>query len=485
MSDLLQPGHHPDADQLNAFVEHALPLHEYEQTLAHLAVCSDCRSIVALSIPPMEEPLGAQHDVVRKPRFSGWRLAWPAATAVAALAIVVVVHIRRTETMRSSTVANQRADLHPPTPVAAPETSSSATSEQAPPLSGRGPASPSKTKSSISTNSKKSTTPFHQSRDLGAQVQSSSGPTTASTIGGAVGISIRNGAAPLQNPSPTVADTLQKKLFNSVNMAPPVATGGPVAGSLGRSEVMVATPPADDVATPNAFSRSLPSHLPAISVASAGHQILAIDTQSTVFFSGDEGQSWKVIAPQWQGRAVKVALASSVASTGIATGNTALSSSFTLRAGTVHAQFPGASSTLAGKVTDTTGAAISDAAVVVTGTEAANVRTVKTDHSGSYVVGGLAPGHYQITARVPGFQEQVLSVSVTSSEQGLANFTLPIGAAAETVTVEAAPVPLVELSTTNRKIAEPSVIKSLPLFEITTEDGNQWTSNDGQTWKHK
>jgi hypothetical protein len=110
---------------------------------------------------------------------------------------------------------------------------------------------------------------------------------------------------------------------------------------------------------------------------------------------------------------------------------------------------------------------------------------VLTDHSGSYVIGGLVPGHYQIAARAPGFQEQMLSVSVTSSEQGLANFTLPIGSAAETVTVEAAPVPLVELPTTNRKIAEPSAIKSLPLFEITTEDGNKWTSNDGQAWKHK
>ncbi len=52
MSELLQAGQHPDADQLNAFVEHTLPAHEQQQTLAHLAVCPACRQIVALSLPP-------------------------------------------------------------------------------------------------------------------------------------------------------------------------------------------------------------------------------------------------------------------------------------------------------------------------------------------------------------------------------------------------------------------------------------------------
>ena len=53
MSDLTQFGQHPDADQLTAFVEHALPPHEREQTLAHLATCEHCRAVVALSLPPL------------------------------------------------------------------------------------------------------------------------------------------------------------------------------------------------------------------------------------------------------------------------------------------------------------------------------------------------------------------------------------------------------------------------------------------------
>ncbi len=55
MSDLLQPGQHPDADQLSVFVEQALPPHEREQILAHLAICPDCRSIVFLTLPPLED----------------------------------------------------------------------------------------------------------------------------------------------------------------------------------------------------------------------------------------------------------------------------------------------------------------------------------------------------------------------------------------------------------------------------------------------
>ena len=55
MSELFQAGQHPDADQLNAFVEHTLPAHEQQQTLAHLALCPHCRQIVALSLPPGDE----------------------------------------------------------------------------------------------------------------------------------------------------------------------------------------------------------------------------------------------------------------------------------------------------------------------------------------------------------------------------------------------------------------------------------------------
>lgn len=524
MSDLLQFGHHPDADQLNAFVEHALPLHEYEQTLAHLAVCSDCRSIVAFSMPPMEEAPVLQAKTVRKSWFPGWKLAWPTAAAFAALAIVVL-YIRNTTNLPNTGVSIQRADS--PSPVPAPEKLTKPNALVGP-VSHQGRLSSSTTKNSVGISSRNAAAPSNQSSDLRAHAPSSP-DRSAKVINGnqpdsliaSAGVGSGNGGVLSQHPAPTVTDSLHQNRFNAgaassavpaSPLASPASVGGPLRRPYDVAPTHAATlnafnqnPEVTTAAAPMALSfngrnvglneaggvlaqHPLPSHLPAISMVSANHQILAIDTQNSLFFSGDEGKSWKAISPQWQGRAVKVVLVSSETlakmSSGIAVGNIA-SPSFASQTAPARAQDPGASSVLTGKVTDTTGAAIPDASIVVTGTEAANVHNVKTDHSGSYAIGGLVPGHYQIAARAPGFQEQVSAVNVASSEQGLANFALPIGSTSETVTVEATALPLVELPTTNREIAEPSIIKPPPLFEITTEDGNHWISVDGQTWKPK
>src|SRR5882757_3248741 len=94
MSDLTQHGQHPDADQLTAFVEQALPPYEREQTLAHLATCAGCRTIVTLSLPSLEESPTLQPKPVHKPwvsrLFSGWHLVWPVAAALAALSFVFI-----------------------------------------------------------------------------------------------------------------------------------------------------------------------------------------------------------------------------------------------------------------------------------------------------------------------------------------------------------------------------------------------------------
>src|SRR5271170_7707730 len=92
MNELIQSERHLDADQLSAFVEDALPAHEREQTLAHLATCADCRTIVELSLPPLDEAPALEPEPARRPWLSGWTLAWPAATlaALAALAFFIV-----------------------------------------------------------------------------------------------------------------------------------------------------------------------------------------------------------------------------------------------------------------------------------------------------------------------------------------------------------------------------------------------------------
>src|ERR1017187_6270439 len=114
MSHILQPGQHPDADQLNAFVEHGLPLHEQQQTLAHLANCAECRAIVYLAQPAsLEESTQLRPIAERKPWFSGWNLAWPAAAALACL-IMFTVHLHNTGRGKREAASITIGYLQPP-----------------------------------------------------------------------------------------------------------------------------------------------------------------------------------------------------------------------------------------------------------------------------------------------------------------------------------------------------------------------------------
>jgi hypothetical protein len=125
MNEILQPGQHPDADQLSAFVEHALPLHEQQQTLAHLATCADCRAIVYFAEPTaLEGPARPQAVAARKPwsgwsLFSGWTLVWPAAAALACL-IILTVHLHNATIGKSRPAAVNTAHLEQ-TPPALPQ----------------------------------------------------------------------------------------------------------------------------------------------------------------------------------------------------------------------------------------------------------------------------------------------------------------------------------------------------------------------------
>jgi Carboxypeptidase regulatory-like domain/Putative zinc-finger len=93
MNDLLQSGQHPDADQLSAFAEHALPPHEQQQTLAHLAACADCRAVVFLAQQAAPVELTQSQPVAaRRSWFATWAFAWPAAAALACL-VLLTIHI--------------------------------------------------------------------------------------------------------------------------------------------------------------------------------------------------------------------------------------------------------------------------------------------------------------------------------------------------------------------------------------------------------
>ena len=81
-------------------------------------------------------------------------------------------------------------------------------------------------------------------------------------------------------------------------------------------------------------------------------------------------------------------------------------------------------------------------------------------------------------------------MTVAAAQQNQANLTLNVGAVSETVTVEAAaPMAMAAPSAAprNLKKAVPAaaVKAAVPVFEITTDNGDRWTSADGKTWIQK
>src|ERR1700683_5036658 len=96
MTETTQHGPHPQAEQLGACAEHALPGHERNQVLAHLAACGRCRQIVALAAHAEEleshalvaaaaaVPAVVAHRRPPNSWWTRWRLVWIPAAVVAA-----------------------------------------------------------------------------------------------------------------------------------------------------------------------------------------------------------------------------------------------------------------------------------------------------------------------------------------------------------------------------------------------------------------
>ncbi len=94
MKQTFQPGAHPDAEQLSLFVEGAATAREREQMLAHLAGCADCRQVMFL----MQRSEKQDAAPAASSRERNWhRFLLPAGLAGAALAcglMVALVYMR-------------------------------------------------------------------------------------------------------------------------------------------------------------------------------------------------------------------------------------------------------------------------------------------------------------------------------------------------------------------------------------------------------
>ncbi len=437
MSELLQSGQHPDADQLSAFIEHALPAHEQEQTLAHLAICPHCRSVVALSMPAVEELPKPHLEPVRRPWLSGWNLVWPAAAALAAL-VLVGIYIRKGAILPGDVMRpTQTAASQPP-----------ATSTQMPPDAAL------KQPTQLAQTPQ---VPRPRQQATGRKLQQlpSLGPGGATVRGGVV--------PPQSSTTASVAGASQP-----IQTEPAVINGNA----------------APDQALLILMNHPLPSGLRALSTAANARQAVAIDANHTLFFSDDAGAHWNVISPQWQGHALKVELVSPAYVHGTMNRFGSVEPGPAAVGGLMSRDSRGGTkSSLRGEVTDPTGASIPSASVVVTNSLTQVSRTTKTDPTGHYLVESLDPGTYTLEAEAPGFNPQQVSVALNPAQQSEKDLTLAVGSLSQSVTVEAGnqPVPVAPLL----KETVSATRAPHPRFEITTDTGEQWTSADGRSWKRR
>src|SRR5258708_3315668 len=119
---------------------------------------------------------------------------------------------------------------------------------------------------------------------------------------------------------------------------------------------------------------------------------------------------------------------------------------------------------ITGTVTDTSGAAISEATVTLTNLDKGEKRTIESDSSGNYTFVNILPGRYKLEAEKTGFKKFVREPIVVQIESGLrVDIALPVGAQTETVEVTSES-PLLQSETQSLgEVVEQRSVTELPL----------------------
>ena len=101
----------------------------------------------------------------------------------------------------------------------------------------------------------------------------------------------------------------------------------------------------------------------------------------------------------------------------------------------------GQNATVVGTVTDPSGAVVAGVTITITNAETGAIKTIETNDTGQYVAPDLPIGHYSIKASANGFKiSEKKDVTLTVGDRLRIDFQMAVGAATETVTVEANPI---------------------------------------------
>src|SRR5438876_1323713 len=120
--------------------------------------------------------------------------------------------------------------------------------------------------------------------------------------------------------------------------------------------------------------------------------------------------------------------------------------------------------TIAGTVTDTSGAAVANAIVTLTNLDTAQKRSIETDSSGNYTFVNILPGRYKLEGEKTGFKKFVREPILVQIESGCrVDISLPVGAQTETVEVTGE-APLLQPETNSLgQVVEQRTVTELPL----------------------
>ena len=124
--------------------------------------------------------------------------------------------------------------------------------------------------------------------------------------------------------------------------------------------------------------------------------------------------------------------------------------------------FSQANAGITGTVTDSSGAVVSGAKVVITNVDTTVAADTTTSSAGTYTIRGLNPGRYSIAIQASGFKKEVHEQTIEVSTIATVDFALSPGASSDTVEVSSSQI---ALNTTQPELGstiEPEVVAALP-----------------------
>ncbi|MFZ0620114.1 MAG: TonB-dependent receptor [Candidatus Acidiferrales bacterium] len=148
---------------------------------------------------------------------------------------------------------------------------------------------------------------------------------------------------------------------------------------------------------------------------------------------------------------------------------------------------------LSGLITDSSGAAVPKAAVMLTNIATGVSMTDQTSPAGLYSFVSLIPGTYRLEVNKAGFRKAVQNqIAIAVDEEERVNIALQVGAVSETVTVTAAPGITATTSTTTGQLITSETIDRIPLVTrdvyalaqlvpgVIPQDGNPTSLDSGR-----